>query len=121
MLTESMPLFVIGWLADFPDPHNFVMPFAHSTGTFSGWQGASMVQMFEERYDSLIEGAMETTVQAERAELYYQIEERAFEDAFDIWFPQVNGYRNVRDWVQDYPFNPIFPGPYFAKIYKAYE
>jgi peptide/nickel transport system substrate-binding protein len=121
MLTESMPLFVIGWLADFPDPHNFVMPFAHSTGTFSGWQGASMVQMFEERYDPLIEAAMATTVQAERAELYYQIEERAFEDAFDIWFPQVNGYRNIRDWVQDYPFNPIFPGPYFTKIYKAYE
>ncbi|MGC9530358.1 MAG: ABC transporter substrate-binding protein [Candidatus Bipolaricaulaceae bacterium] len=121
MVTTKMPLFVIGWLADFPDPHNFVVPFAHSTGTFSGWQGDTLIQMFERKYDPLIAAAMATTDQEERAQIYYQIEEMSFEDCYDLWLPQVNGYRNLRDWVQGYPFNPVFPGPYAYLIYKAYE
>jgi peptide/nickel transport system substrate-binding protein len=121
LVTEQMPLFVIGWLADFPDPHNFVMPFAHSTGTFSGWQGATLVDMFTEDYDPLITRAMETSVQSERADLYYQIEEQSFEDCYDIWLPQVNGYRVMRDWVQGYAFNPIFPDVYYYSVSKGYE
>jgi len=121
MVTEQMPLFVIGWLADFPDPHNFVVPFAHSTGTFSGWQGATLVAMFAENYDPLISAAMATTDQAERAALYYQMEQMSFEDCYDLWLPQVNGYRTMRDWVQGYAFNPLFPDVYYYSVYKAYE
>jgi peptide/nickel transport system substrate-binding protein len=121
MVTEQMPLFVIGWLADFPDPHNFVIPFAHSTGTFSGWQGETLVNMFQEKYDPLIAAAMETSVQAERAAIYYQIEEQSFGDCYDIWLPQVNGYRVMRDWVQGYAFNPIFPDVYYYSVFKGYE
>ncbi|HCP32001.1 TPA: ABC transporter substrate-binding protein, partial [Candidatus Acetothermia bacterium] len=74
MVAEQMPLFVIGWIADFPDPDNFVVPFAHSTGTFAGWQGDSMIAMFKEKYDPLIAAAMATTDQAARAVIYKQIE-----------------------------------------------
>jgi peptide/nickel transport system substrate-binding protein len=122
MVTERMPLFVIGWLADFPDPHNFVIPFAHSTGTFSGWQGETLIKMFEEKYDTLIAQGMATTNQEERAKVYYQIEEQSFEDCYDIWLPQVNGFRVLRDWVQDTTFNPVFPNYYwYYPTYKAYE
>ena len=121
MVTEQMPLFVIGWLADFPDPHNFVIPFASSTGTFSGWQGKTLVAMFAEKYDPLISAAMATSVQAERAVIYKQIEHISYDDCYDLWLPQVNGYRVQRDWVQGYAFNPIFPDVYYYSVYKAYE
>ena len=121
LVTTKMPLFMIGWIADFPDPHNFVVPFCHSTGTFSGWQGDSMVAMFKEKYDPLIAAAMKTNDKAERAAIYKQIQRMSYEDCYDIWIPQVNGYRVMRDWVQGYAFNPIFPGPYYYSIYKAYE
>jgi len=121
MVTEQMPLFVIGWLADFPDPHNFVIPFAHSTGTFSGWQGATLVAMFAENYDPLISAAMAITDQAERAAIYYQMEQMSYDDCYDLWLPQVNGYRVQRDWVQGYAFNPLFPDVYYYSVYKAYE
>jgi len=121
MVTEQMPLFVIGWLADFPDPHNFVVPFAHSTGTFSGWQGSTLVAMFAEKYDPLTSAAMATAVQAERAAIYYQIEQMSYDDCYDLWLPQVNGYRVMRDWVQGYAFNPLFPDVYYYSVYKAYE
>jgi ABC-type transport system substrate-binding protein len=64
---------------------------------------------------------MATTDLEERAEIYYEISRLAHEYAIDLWLPQLVGYRFVRDWVQDYPFNPIYPGPYFYPMYKAYE
>jgi len=35
---KQLPLFFIGWLADFPDPHNWLYPFMYSTGTYSSRQ-----------------------------------------------------------------------------------
>ncbi|HEC63011.1 MAG TPA: ABC transporter substrate-binding protein, partial [Candidatus Acetothermia bacterium] len=114
LVTAKLPLFIIGWLADFPDPHNFAVPFVASYGTFSGWQGEYMVEnIFRPYFDPLVEAGMATTDQAERAQAYYEISRLAHEYAIDIWLPQAEGLRNIRDWVQGYPFNPIFPGPYF--------
>ena len=122
LVTAKLPLFIIGWLADFPDPHNFAVPFVASYGTFSGWQGDYMVEnIFKPYFDPLVEAGMATTDQAERAKAYYEISRLAHEYAIDIWLPQAEGLRNIRDWVQGYPFNPIFPGPYFYPMYKAYE
>ncbi|MCD6235377.1 MAG: ABC transporter substrate-binding protein [Thaumarchaeota archaeon] len=39
MVKAQLPVFIIGWLADYPDPHNFVFPYMHSRGTFAAWQG----------------------------------------------------------------------------------
>jgi len=39
LVSGQLPIFLIGWLADFPDPHNFAFPFAHSLGTFAAYQG----------------------------------------------------------------------------------
>jgi peptide/nickel transport system substrate-binding protein len=38
MVNGELPIFIIGWLADYADPDNFVFPFMHSQGTFSAWQ-----------------------------------------------------------------------------------
>ncbi len=120
MIGGQMPFFVIGWLADFPDPHNFVVPFATSTGTFSGWQGETLIQMFADRYDPLVTAAMATADQDERAVIYTQIQEMSYEDCYDLWLPQSNGYRVVQGWIQGWAFNPQFPDPYFYSIVKTY-
>ncbi len=120
----QMPLWVIGWIADYPDPHNFAVPFAHSTGTFSGWQGGTFIKMFEEKYDPLIAAAMATVDQAERQAIYYQIEQMAHDDCFDIWLPQADPRVVKRDWVQGYSYNPIYPhhgrSNYYT-MWKGYE
>src|SRR5947199_368098 len=36
---SKLPMFFIGWGADYPDPDNFVVPFMHSTGSFAKAQG----------------------------------------------------------------------------------
>jgi peptide/nickel transport system substrate-binding protein len=35
---KQLPVFSIGWMADFPDPHNWFYPFMSSTGTYSSRQ-----------------------------------------------------------------------------------
>lgn len=35
---NKLSSYIIGWLADFPDPHNWVIPFMHSQGDFARYQ-----------------------------------------------------------------------------------
>lgn len=123
MVTETNPLFLIGWLADFADPHNFVTPFMASDGTFSGWQGDGVKDLAVEYFDPLIEAAMETVDVEERQEIYYELQQLARENVIDVWLPQAEGTRVMRSWVQDVPFNPIFANSWsFAyPIWKGYE
>ena len=123
MVQERTPLFLIGWIADFPDPHNFVTPFMASDGTFSGWQGQGMKELATEKYDPLIEEAMQTVDEQERKEIYYELQKLAYEDAIDVWLPQAEGYRVMRSWVQNVPFNPMYSDSwsYVYPISKGYE
>jgi len=41
---HKLPVYNVGWLADFADPHNFAYPFMHSEGTFGGSQVISITQ-----------------------------------------------------------------------------
>jgi len=55
MVDHELPIFFIGWLADYADPHNFAFPFMHSYGTFS------YSQVFSDPFvDMLIEQAIAT-------------------------------------------------------------
>ena len=122
LVAGKMPFYIIGWLADYPDPHNFAHPFTYPEGTFPAHQGEYMInQIFEPHFRELVEAGMATTDLTERAEVYYEISKRAHEYAIDVWLPQAYGFRVIRDWLQGFPFNPIFPGPYFYPMYKAYE
>ena len=122
LLTERMPLFIIGWVMDYPDPHNFAQPFLQSDGGgFASWQGAHMVEIYETYFDDLVAAGMETTDQTERQAIYYEISKLSYDYATHIYLPQVNGYRVAIDYVQGWAFNPAYPDPYFYSIYKAYE
>jgi peptide/nickel transport system substrate-binding protein len=36
---KQLPAYILGWLADYPDPHDFAYAFYHSRGNFAGQQG----------------------------------------------------------------------------------
>lgn len=122
MVTTSMPFYLVGWLMDYPDPHNFAQPFCQAYGGgYADFSGETMVGIYEENFNPLIAAAMQTTNQEERAGYYYKMAELSKEYATNMWFPQSYAYRVVRDYVQNWPFNPAFPDVYFYEIYKAYE
>ncbi len=120
LTVTRMPLFIIGWVMDYPDPHNFAQPFCQSNGGgFAEWQGATMVGIYQQYFDPLIIQAMQTADQAKRAALYYQVQKLSHDYATHIWLPQVNGYRVVQPYIVGEAFNPAFPDVYYYSVHKS--
>ncbi len=105
MYSSLVPMFQIGWIADYPDAHNFIFPFMHSNGTFSGWQNYSNAEV-----DALISQAISAESPAERESLYRQLDQLYYEDVPSVIEAQVLGRRYFRDWITGFYFNPVIPG-----------
>ena len=114
---SKLPIFVMGWNADYPDPHNFAFPLLHSKGDYP------MTQKFSNpEFDRLIdEGNTETDI-AKRKVIYAKLQDLAFEEAPQLYLQDAVRYRTQRDWVKGWYNNPIFPdapyGSYFYTISK---
>lgn len=112
LVSFSMPCYIIGWLADFPDPHNFAVPFYASYGTFAYFQGFS---------DDLIDYYIEQGLtQTPRCPWYSRMEERVLELCPSVALYQGIGRHWERDWVVGWYYNIIYPGTYAYNIWKAY-
>jgi len=118
MYAGLLPMFQIGWQADYPDPHNFILPFMHSHGTFSAWQN-----YHDPEIDALIEQGIAAADPAERQVIYYQLQNLYIEEVPSFTIAQPLGRRYFRDWVQGFYFNPILPGDsgYIYALSKEYE
>ena len=114
---SKLPLFVLGWNADYPDPHNFAFPILHSQGNYP------QIQRFKnpEMYRLIEEGERETNP-AKRKELYARVQAIEFEEVPSLVFVDMLLYRTQRDWVRGWYNNPIFPdapyGSYFYPLSK---
>jgi peptide/nickel transport system substrate-binding protein len=122
-LLESMymglvPMFQMGWIPDYPDPHNYVIPFMASFGVFSSWQHYNNPEV-----DQLIIEGISTTNSAERESIYRQLDQIYYEDVPSFQLYQHVERRYFRDWVTGFYYNPIIPN-YFGNFYaldKGYE
>ena len=106
----QLPAFIIGWLADYPDPHNFIFTYFHSNGVYGTTQGQAFIDFARENLDSLVEKAIAETDEAERQKLYEEIQTIAYEDALGITLYQPLEIYPMRDWVKGWEFNPMRSG-----------
>ncbi|MDE2510543.1 MAG: ABC transporter substrate-binding protein [Elusimicrobia bacterium] len=114
---SKLPLFVLGWNADYPDPHNFVFPILDSQGNYP------MIQKFKnEAIDKLIDEGEREVNPAKRKKIYAKLQELEYEEVPSLVIVDTVLYRTQRDWVKGFYNNPIFPdspyGSYFYSIYK---
>ena len=101
---STIPMFVIGWLPDYPDPDNFVTPFMHSEkGTFAAW-----AHYENERADELIDMAGTELDPARRREMYYELQDIYLEDVTSIMINQPLSKWFFQDYVQGVHFNPMY-------------
>lgn len=116
LVAMKLSLYVIGWGADYPDPHNFAHPFMHSAGDFAGFSGYNNTLVDELLYDG-----MNTTDPTERQAIYYQLESIYYEDNPNLVLYQPVARRYFRSWVKGYVYNPIWPDEaYVYELSKAY-
>jgi peptide/nickel transport system substrate-binding protein len=116
---EQLPIFNIGWLADFADADNFARPYMHSYGDFSYFQGYTADNGWDASgKDALIDSALITADGPARQALYSQLQLIYYNDvpSFPLTIPQ--GRRWCQYWVKGYYFDALYPAVYMASIYK---
>ncbi|MCG3208841.1 MAG: Dipeptide-binding protein DppE [Anaerolineae bacterium] len=107
----SYQMYQLGWIADYPDPQNFLEVLFHteSTQNHGGYSNPDV--------DALLDQARGELDSQKRLKLYQQAEQLILEDA--AWVPL---YFNVEDWlikpyVQDFQIPPIqIPKFQYVKI-----
>ena len=93
------PLFLIGWGADYADPHNFMYTFMHSKGVYGRYMA-----YFNEEVDRLCEAGIDTVDPKKREKIYHRLQDLWYTEAIAIPLYQAISVRAYRDWVKG--FNP---------------
>jgi len=104
-LAEQLPIYTIGWLADYPDPHNWAPTYLGTNGTYSGYYGEAYTEWAKENIDPLIEKAMKSTDLEERASIYKELTQLAHDQAVALYLYQPIGHHVQRDWVKGWYYN----------------
>ena len=94
-------LFTYGWIADYPDPHNFLDVLFHSSAenNSGGYSNAEV--------DSLLEQARVEQDPSQRTELYRQAEAMLVDDAAAIPIYHGRSQMLVKPYVKDLLFTPF--------------
>jgi len=113
-----LPMYGVGWLADFADPDNFCEPYQASWGAFMVSQGPPFPED-QAFVDTEIQAAMIEQDPAKRGAMYLDLQYRYWLDSPSFTLIQPVGRRFARDWVQGWYYNPLLPGLYAYDLYKS--
>jgi peptide/nickel transport system substrate-binding protein len=110
-----LPIFMLGWLEDYHDSNDWVVPMLSSGGTYAASQ--FFPEDVQKQMDALIIQGVTATDPQQRASIYAQLQDISYQNAFDIFVvqPQVSVY--LQDWVKGYYYNPI----YSNNVYYEYS
>ncbi len=111
---HRLPVFVVGWGADYPDPHNFAYPYLHSDGFYSKYIGYN-----NPKADELIEKGIATAVIDERRKIYHELQEMWAHDIPGVTVIQRLGAKGLSGHIKGFSPNPMYAGTYsFFYHYK---
>ena len=111
-----MPIFMLGWLEDYHDPQDWVVPFLASGGTYSSSQ--AFPADVQKQLDQLItQGILASDTQT-RSQIYQQLQDLSYKNALDLFVVQPENRHYEQIWVKGYYYNPIYPGIYFYPLSK---
>jgi peptide/nickel transport system substrate-binding protein len=96
------PIYIIGWVGDYADPHNFLYTFLQSQGVYGRYMAYKNAEA-----DELCDKGITVVDPEERAKIYERLQHLWYEDAIGICIYQENMYRFFRDWVQGFVPHPL--------------
>ncbi|KPA11523.1 peptide ABC transporter substrate-binding protein [Candidatus Magnetomorum sp. HK-1] len=97
------PFFLIGWSADYADPHNFIYNFMHSQGILGRYIG-----YHDPEIDRLCQQGIQVVDPVKRRNIYEKLQNTWYEDAIGILLYQQVNFRAYRDDINGFLLNPIF-------------
>jgi ABC-type oligopeptide transport system substrate-binding subunit len=118
-------VYYLGWIVDYVDPDDFLVPFAHATaGTF-----AARVHYNNPDVTSLVEKQATISDKTQRAQVISQIENMVNNDYAYIWRSYATAYSVSRSWMHEnanpsvasglQTYNQAIYGFYFAEMSKG--
>jgi peptide/nickel transport system substrate-binding protein len=116
-IAMRMPIWMLGWLEDYHDPNDWVVPFLSSGGTYSAYQG--FAKDLQTQLDQLITQGVSTADTAQRAQIYAQLQNLSYENALDLFVDQPLGRHYEQEWINGYYYNPVYPDLYFYVLGKG--
>ena len=96
------PIFIIGWGADYPDPHNFIYTFMHSRGVYGRYMAYQNGEV-----DRLCEAGIATVDPEQREKIYHKLQELWYSEAIANTIYQQIVVRAYRDWIHGYVPNAM--------------
>jgi len=115
---QKLPMFDIGWLADFADADNFVRQYMHSNGDLAYFQGYTVDNGWGNLKDILIDQALVTADGPERQALYQQLQQIYYNDcpSYPVTIPRER--RWCQYWVKGWYYDALYPATYIPSVYK---
>ncbi len=122
----ELPLWQIGWLADYADAGNWFSPYMHSNGDFCYFQNYSAVNGWDAQVgtrsgvtgkDEIIDLAFITSDGASRQNMYYDLNDIYIREVPNVPTSQPLGRRWCQYWVKGWEFNTLWPSQYYCQQY----
>jgi len=110
---RELPIYFIGWGADFADADNFIFTYGHSAGYYAARTGYNNPEV-----DSLIDQGRVETDPAKRAKLYHDASALINEDGMYILTGEGTQITCFRDWMTNWHPNPVLSGLYRYDVVK---
>jgi peptide/nickel transport system substrate-binding protein len=107
---RKVPIFALGWCADYADPRNFINTFYDNDGFYSARTSIDVPQMQE-----LIDQAEAIVDPAERAFLYREVGALHYDLAPLIVYPVQSPFMVTRERVEGVYFNPMLSSDFLWK------
>jgi peptide/nickel transport system substrate-binding protein len=114
---RTMPIFVLGWLEDYHDPHNWYQPY--TVGDFGSF--LRMPAELTDQFRELVTAGASETDPAARAEIYDEINTLVYDNTPYIILSIGTSHNFWQRWVQGIVMNSVFPGDPGGYWYGIYE
>ncbi len=96
------PIFIIGWGADYADPHNFLYTFMHSQGVYARFMAYNNPES-----DKLCTEGISNVDPAKREKIYSRLQDIWYKDAVAIALYQQIVVCPFQEYVHGYVPNPM--------------
>ena len=111
----AYPVFIIGWGADYPDPHNFLYTFMHSNGVYGKYSGFKNPEV-----DALCDAGIQNVEPAKRRAAYSRLQDLWHELAVGNTVYQQTIAKPYRSDIKGFVGNPMFDDDheYLKALYR---
>jgi peptide/nickel transport system substrate-binding protein len=108
----QLPMFVIGWIEDIHDPHNWAQPY--TVGTFGIPTG--LPDDLRARFLELVTAGVTATTPAEREQIYFDFQQLYYDQAVGVILAQATDFHIEQRWVQGFYYRVGAAEPDFYAI-----